>query len=180
MMNAPRVRAVLATSLDGYISRLDGSVDWLHDFFTPEIDFGSFMAGFGATIMGRRTFDEALQRGHGPSGGGRGIVLTHRPLPKKAKGVEAWSGDLRARVAKLAAELTPTGKDIWLMGGGAAIAAFQAEDLIDRYEISVMPVLLGDGVPLFPRRSAALAKLRCVGTKSYKNGIVELRYERGK
>ncbi|HLQ38634.1 MAG TPA: dihydrofolate reductase family protein [Planctomycetota bacterium] len=174
------LRAALATSLDGYIATKDGGVDWLNPFFSKEIDFAGFMKGIGLTVMGRRTLDEALQRSPRGGGAGGGVVLTHRPLPAAAikAGAEAFAGDLRELAARLRQRLAKANKDVWLMGGGEFLAAFHQADLVDRWEISVMPITLGDGIPLFPRHSGGVRRLRLAGTKTLSNGIVELRYER--
>jgi dihydrofolate reductase len=104
-------------------------------------------------------------------------VLTHRPLPPAAKGIEVWSGELRPHVERLREQLEPGGKDIWLLGGGEALRAFAQEDLIDRWEISRMPILLGDGVPLFPRHDGGESPLQLVHHRALPNGIVEEHYE---
>lgn len=178
----PLFRASLAVSLDGYIATPDGGADWLHSYFTPEIDFGALEASFGATVVGRKTYD--LFAGFG--GGGKSdkptIVLTHRPIPKLPRGVEAYDGDLKALADRLRRQLEAPGphqgKDIWLMGGGSSIRAFHALDLVDRWEISVIPMVLGDGIPLFPRHEGGPSRLRLTKTQPYSNGIVALWYER--
>ncbi len=175
----PLFRAALAVSLDGYISDKDGGVAWLEGTMTPEIDFAGFMKTIGATIYGRTTFDWALA--HGYAGGGskhKVVVLTHRPLPPNIPGaVEAVSGDVRDVARRLREQLRGTGKDIWLMGGGLSIDSFHQAGLVDRWELAIIPVLLGDGIPLFPRHSRGLDSLSLTHTRALKNGIVEAHYE---
>jgi dihydrofolate reductase len=172
------VRASLGVSLDGYIADADGGVEWLNPFFSPEIDFAGFMATIGATLMGRKTYDAALKLGMPPgSSDSTIIVLSRRPLRSPAKGFEGFSGDLGKLVDRLRRKLAGTGQDIWHMGGGESIDAFRRAGLIDRFELSVMPVLLGKGIPMFPPHSRGLEGLKLVHSKTLTNGIVELHYE---
>lgn len=178
----PLLRASLAVSLDGYIADTSGSVDWLYNFFSPEIDFMGFLRTIGATIYGRTTFDWALAQGHaGPADpaapGGKAIVLTRRPLENPPAGVEAFSGDVRELATRLRAELAGTGKDIWLMGGGQSISPFHEAGLVDRWELSFIPILLGNGIPLFPAHSRGFGSLKLTRNRILKNGIVEAWYE---
>ena len=173
----PLVRAYLAVSMDGYIADSKGGVDWLTPYFSPEIDFGKFMSEIGATIMGRRTFEFV----HGSSAGGgsasgapTNLVLTRRPLPKNARGSFAVKSKLPEAVAKLKELLSRKGKDIWLMGGGNCIDAFDALGLIDRFEISIIPVTLGDGISLFPKNKRPGRDLTLTHSKVLSNGVVNL------
>jgi dihydrofolate reductase len=104
-------------------------------------------------------------------------VLTHRPLKKAAPGVATFAGDLRVLVERLRRELAGTGKDVWLMGGGEAIDSFRAAGLVDRYELGIIPVLLGQGIPLFPRHVRGLEGLQATHFRALKNGVVEAWYE---
>ncbi len=175
--HTPLLRVALALSLDGYIATEDGGVGWLDEYFVPEVDFPGFLKTIGATVMGRRTYDEALARGYPAGGGGRSLVLTHRPLAATKNGPEAWSGNLAELARRLRGELAATGKDVWLMGGGESIAAFHAAGLVDRWELSIIPVLLGSGIPLFPRGSRGVEGLRRTHHRMLSNGIAELWYE---
>lgn len=176
------LRASLAVSLDGYIADPTGGVDWLNNYFSPEIDFIGFMRTIGATIYGRTTFDWALAQGHAgavnpDAPGGKAIVLTHRPIENCPAGVETFSGDVRELASRLRAELKGTGKDIWLMGGGRSIAPFHEAGIVDRWELSIIPILLGNGIPLFPPHSRGFGGLKLARTRALSNGIVEAWYE---
>jgi dihydrofolate reductase len=174
--HTPLFRAYLAITLDGYIADKNGGVDFLNNFMSPEIDFGGFMSTIGATVYGRTTFDWAVS--HGFFGeGGRAVVLTRRPLSDPPRGVEAFNGDVRELAQRLRAELAGTGKDIWLMGGGLSIAPFHEAGLVDRWELSIIPVTLGDGIPLFPKHSRGLSGLQLTHSRALKNGIVVAHYE---
>jgi dihydrofolate reductase len=175
----PLIRAALAVSLDGFIADADGGVEWLNPFFSPEMDFVGFMNSIGAVIMGRNTFGDAVARGGGGSltGQGKCVVLTHRPLERPPSGVEAFGGDVSKLADRMRGQLAGTGKDIWLMGGGQAIDAFLAAGQVDRLEMGIMPILLGDGIPLFPKHSRGLQGLAQTHCRALKNGVVELWYE---
>ena len=173
----PLLRAFLAVSLDGYIADRRGGVGWLDPHFTPEIDFQAFWRTIGATVMGRATWDWTVAHGYPIEAGGRRIVQTHRPLKNAPPSVEAFAGDVRKLAAELRRELTGTGKDVCLFGGGESIASFDAHGLVDRWELAIMPALLGDGIPLFPKRSRRVERLRLTHSRALKNGVIEVWYE---
>jgi dihydrofolate reductase len=160
-------------SLDGYIARRDGGVDWLT--MDPEIDFNSFMSGIDAVVMGRKTYDIAAGMG---TGGGKietYIFSRTKPPGKGRKGVQFVNRPPAELIAELKAR---PGKNIWLMGGGELAREFLREDLIDVIWLGVLPVVLGDGIPLFPpgfpQRNFLLQSHRVYKT----TGSVELRYVR--
>ncbi len=170
------VRASLAVSLDGYIADKRGGVDWLNPFFSPEIDFDGFMRTIGAMVMGRKTFGDMRKLGAPPGAPARTIVFTRRSKSAGPDGVEFASNPAKI-VERLRRELAGTGKDIWLMGGGQAIDAFHTAGLVDRFELSVIPVLLGQGVQLFPRHARGLSSLKLEKAEPpLSNGIVGLWY----
>jgi len=171
------LRVYVALSLDGYIADTRGGVAWLDAYHDPAVDFMAFVSTIGVTVMGRRTFDEALARGPWMFGEGRAVVMTHRPIPKAPKGVEAFDGDVGELATRLRSDLEGTGKDVWLMGGGESIRAFHQAGEVDRFELYVVPVFLGAGIPLFPRREEALTTWRPTRTQAYPSGLVELWYE---
>jgi dihydrofolate reductase len=176
----PLVRAALAVSLDGYIADKRGGVEWLNPFFSPEMDFAGFMASIGATVMGRKTFDVAMKIGMPPGSSDQtSVVLSRRKLGSAPQGFIQFAGDLRKLVEQLRRDLDKTGKDVWLMGGGKTIDAFRAAALIDRFELSVILVLLGEGILLFPHHKRGIEGLQLTRTRAFKNGVVELWYERG-
>jgi dihydrofolate reductase len=178
-------RASLTTSLDGYIATRDGGVGWLDPYFSPETDFEGFMAQIGAFVVGRTTYEHSRRMGSGAwRGSPRTIVLTHRPIERAPRGMEVFGGDPRALAEDLRRDLEAPGpgqgKDVWLMGGGVSIRSFHELGLVDRFEIRVIPVLLGEGIPLFPRREGGVLGLRLIQSRSLSNGIVELHYEPAK
>ena len=173
----PRFRAYLAVSFDGYIADVEGGVGWLDPYFTPEIDFQAFFGTIGAMVMGRATWDWTVAHQNPVRTAGRCIVQTHRPLENAPEGVEAFAGDVRELAAELRRELAGTGKDVCLFGGGESIASFDEHGLVDRWELAIIPVLLGDGIPLFPRRARSVQPLRLVRSRALENGTVLVEYE---
>jgi dihydrofolate reductase len=143
------VRVSLAVSLDGYIADKNGGVDWLNPFLSDEMDFAGFMKGIGAAVMGRKTYDIAVSGTLGPIPPTNypTYVLTKRPMPNPPARYEPFGGKPGELVGCLRVQLAQGGKDIWHMGGGESIEAFRAAGLVDRLELRVIPVLLGDGVP---------------------------------
>ena len=139
------VRAQLAVSVDGRIADARGGVGWLEPF--PAEDFGiqEFLNGIGTLVMGRTTYDQMLGFGPWPHGEKRTMVLTTRGLD--AAGVEAVRpADAGRAVAALRGN---TNGDVWVVGGARTIAAMLAARALDRLELHVIPVLVGDGIPLF-------------------------------
>lgn len=174
------MRVSLAVSLDGYIADKNGGVDWLNPFFSDEMDFAGFMKGIGAAVMGRKTYDIAVSGALGsmPPTNYPTYVLTRRPMPNPPARYEPFGGRPGELVDRLRAQLAKSGKDIWHMGGGESIEAFRAAGLVDRLELRVIPVLLGDGVPLFPRHARGGERWKLTNNRTFKNGVVELWYER--
>lgn len=176
----PLVRVSLAASLDGYIADKNGGVDWLNPFFSDQMDFMGFMKTIGAAVMGRKTFDIAASGTLGPMPPTSypTFVPTHRPMPNPPKGYEPFGGTPGELAERLRAQLAKSGKDIWLMGGGEMIDAFLAAGLVDRVELRIIPVLLGDGVPLFPQHARGQEPWKLTKHHAFKNGVVEVCYDR--
>jgi len=142
----------IAVSLDGYIADADGGVGWLDDFQDVEYGFDEFFAGIRTVVLGRTTFEQVLGFGW-PYAGRRGLVVTSREVDAAPDGVEAW----RAGIAALVDHLRGlTDGDAWVVGGGRLQQAMLEADAIDRLDIFVLPVTLGDGVPLFPKTGRSL------------------------
>lgn len=170
------LRVYIALSVDGYIADADGGVAWLDPYFSDEIDFEGFSSTIGATVMGRRTFDQAVaSEWREPSP--RTVVMTHRTIEDPPGDVESYDGTVEQLADTLRTELAGSGKDVWLMGGGESIRPFHEAGLVDRWELFKIPVLLGSGVPLFPPGVATGFDLRPTHTRTYGNGVVEVWYE---
>ena len=173
-MARPRCSVFIATSLDGFIARADGAIDWLSIVETPGEDYGyaRFFAGVDALILGRRTYDTALGFPAWPFGGKRCVVFTHDP-PAARHGERFHSGS----PAALLAELHAAGVARAYVDGGALIRSFLREDLIDDITLSIVPVLLGDGIRLFDA-SVPARRLRLTDSRAFASGLVQVQYER--
>jgi dihydrofolate reductase len=174
----------MAASLDGFIARKDGSVDWLEtsDEFaggaTMEPGFiQAFLQTIDCYVMGSRTYETALSfdaKGFGWSYGDKPtFVLTRRDLPRTRDSVELYSGDLAQLVNE---RLRPAFRSIWIAGGGAVSGECLRRGLADEVRYSILPVLIGDGIPFFEKLDRDVA-LHLAEVNAYKNGMVELRYE---
>lgn len=179
-----RVTIHMVASLDGFIARRDGGVDWLEttDKFeggatmTPEF-VTEFLKTIDCYVMGSRTYETALQyetQGLGWAYGDKPtFVLTTRDLPKTTDTVEFYSGDLARLVNE---RLKPAYRSIWFVGGGAVCGECLRLGLADEVRYSIVPILIGDGISFFEGLDTDVA-LHLMETKAYDNGMVALRHE---
>lgn len=176
----PRVKLYIATSLDGYIADREGGVGWLSEAAASETDedygYEVFYKSIGSLAMGRKTYEQVLSFGAWPYAGKPSFVFSKDPPEGKHPHVEFVSESPEAFVSNRVSE---GGEDLWLVGGAGLVASFREHGLIDEYIISIMPVLLGEGIPLFdgaqPKASLDLANVQ-----SYDSGVVQLRYVAGR
>jgi dihydrofolate reductase len=179
-----RVTIHMAASLDGFIARKDGRVDWLEtsdEFADGEtLDPGfaeTFLKTIDCYVMGSRTYETALSfeaRGFGWSYGDKPtFVLTSRDLPRTRDTVKFHSGDLVQFVNE---RLRLTFRTIWFVGGGAVSGECLRLGLADQVRYSILPVLIGDGIPFFDRLDRDIL-LHLAEVKAYKSGMVGLCYE---
>jgi dihydrofolate reductase len=179
-----RVTIHMAASLDGYVARQDGRVDWLEtsdqyaDGDTMDPAFvEAFLASIDCYVMGSRTYETALgfeARGLGWAYGDKPVfVLTSRTLSKTRDTVEFHGGDLARFVNE---DLRPRFRSIWFVGGGVACGECLRLGLADEIRYSILPVLIGNGIPFFAERAGDVA-LHLAEVKAYDSGMVELRYE---
>jgi len=174
----------MAASLDGFIARHDGTVDWLEtaDEFAsgktldPE-SMGAFLRTIDCYVMGSRTYETALRFEAAGLGWAYGdtptVVLTRRQLQRTRDTVDFYSGDL---VALMNDRLRPKFRSIWVVGGGAVAGEVLRLGLADEIRYSILPVLIGSGISFFDRLDSDVA-LHLAEVDAYKSGIVELRYE---
>lgn len=179
-----RVTIHMVASLDGFIARKDGSVDWLEtsdtfaggDTITPEF-VAAVLETIDCYVMGSRTYQTALDfeaRGLGWSYGDKPtFVLTRRKLRKTRDTVEFYAGELRHLVDE---RLKPNFRSIWFVGGGEVSGECLRLGLADEVRYSIMPILIGDGIAFFDRVDRDVA-LHLVEVKAYDSGMVALRYE---
>jgi len=170
----PDVIYYVAVSLDGYIATPDGGVDWLSAFQTPEEDYGyaAFFDSIDALLFGSRTYEQALGFGEWPYGDKPCRVFSKRPLSVVKPAVHLTAKEPPAVLRELAAQGL---KRFWLVGGGQLAASFRQYGLITEYILSVIPVLLGDGLPLFSAPGPETT-LILIDTTTYPNGLVQLHY----
>jgi len=175
-MNSPRkIIVYLASSADGYIARPDGDVGWL-DRPTTAGDYGAkaFFRTVDTILWGRKTYDFALQHGgvgmFGPKI--KNYVFSARPPRPLPTDVTFVNEPVAGFARRIRAE---RGKHIWMMGGSSIIGAFLDEGAIDEFIIHVIPILLGDGIPLAARRHRNVS-LMLKSTRRYSDGVVRLHY----
>jgi len=165
-----RFAVFIATSLDGFIARDDGRLDWLEPFHGEEHGYDAFFDGVDALVIGRGTYDTVAGFPEWPYGNKRLIVCTSRAADPR-HGEVLWSGTPRA----LAERLDREGVRRVYLDGGALIRSFLADNLVDELTINVVPVILGSGRPLFsgglPETSLGL-----VESMRFPSGLVQNRY----
>lgn len=165
-----RIRYRVAMSLDGYIAGPHGEFDWIVP--DPEVDFAAIFSEFDAALIGRRTFEMMVHAGRATMPGMKMFVFSRTLRQRQYPGVTIVAEKQENTVASLRAK---TGKDIWLFGGGALFQNLLQARLVDTVEVSIVPVLLGGGIPLLPA-PADQKKLELTGNKIYKSGAVSLQY----
>jgi dihydrofolate reductase len=184
MKTERKITVYIATSADGYIARPDGDVEWLNRR-PRQIDYGmrKFYPTIDTILWGRKTYDWLLNyyRKRGKTTGLFDRKVTNyvfsRKRPKRpAPGVQFVSEPVKTFARRLR---TSPGKHIWMMGGAGLIASFLDAGEIDEFDIHVIPVFIGAGIPLVaPRHRDVPLRLR--SSKKYADGVVRLRYEVGK
>ncbi len=170
-----RFSVFIAISVDGYIARADGSIDWLSVVQMEGEDYGykAFTDTIDIFVVGRKTYDTVLAFDTWPFAGKRCIVLTHRP-PASRHGEEFFAGTS----GELAERLAREGACRVYVDGGAVIQQFLAAGLLDDITLSVVPVILGGGIRLFGGGEAP-RKLILEESRSWPTGLTQLRYRVG-
>jgi len=166
----PRCAAYLGMSLDGFIARPDGGLDWLEGYPPPPGEYQDFLASVDTLLVGRATYEQVLGFPEWPYAEKRVVVLTHRPaVPRHGEAFVA--GEPAAVLGGLAAG----GSRSVYLDGGAVVSQFLAADLLDRLVVTVVPIVLGAGRRLFqgalPERPLTL-----VASRAHLSGLVRLEY----
>lgn len=167
----------VGASVDGFIARADGGLDWLPAGGGEPHGYDEFMAGVDAIVIGRNTFEIVLGFDPWPYGDKRVVVLSSRPLDLSAvRGgrVEQRAGDPATIIADLAADGAPN----LYIDGGITIQRFLRAGLIERLIVTRVPVLIGEGIPLFGSLDRDI-RLSHVATRSYPSGLVQSDYRIG-
>jgi dihydrofolate reductase len=181
------VRYYAAQTLDGYIAEADDSIDWLTgyegsyegaDSDEGQAGYDSFYEGIGGLVMGSTTYEWVLAHGRGwPYAGKPAWVLSSRELERP----EAEGADVRivhGELPDLMGEMRDAAgeRDIWVVGGGNVASQFADHDLLDRVEVTLVPVVLGQGKPLFDRRLRG-GTMQLIEARTFSSGMVGLSYE---
>jgi dihydrofolate reductase len=165
----------IAASVDGYIAGPQDDLDWLTSRPAPKGFYGmeAFAKSVDTKLLGRKTYDASLKLGATFGSKDRTIVFSRQPPPPNPPaGVEFVSGAIAPLMRRLRQE---PGKNIWLMGGGELIASFLDERAVDEFVVSVIPVFIGDGIPLLARRHRHVP-LKLLSVQPFDDGLVQLHY----
>jgi dihydrofolate reductase len=174
-----KVQLFIAASLDGKIARPNGDVSWLEEYPNPDgqdYGYGAFYAGVGTVIMGRKTYEDILGFGvPWPYANARTYVVTSdeklaTPTPKTA----LLHGIDTATVREIT---KASAGNVWVVGGGKIISAFLSTDLVDELTLTVIPRVLGRGIPLFPEDTPE-THLELKSAEAFSSGFVNLIYAR--
>jgi len=167
----------IACSFDGYIARGDGNIEWLSRVDSESQDYGyqKFYDSVDALIMGRKTYQQVLGFGKWPYAGKPCYVLSRNLLQSPLPEVVVSSED----PATLMTTFSEKGPNrVWLVGGADILKTFLNQDMVDEIIVSYIPLLLGDGIPLFqpgiPER-----KLTLLSTETFPNGLLQVHYRLG-
>jgi len=164
----------LGISLDGYIARPDGSLDFL--FMPRDYSMAPFFKTVDVAVMGRKTLEAGLKMTGGKFNnyGLKCYVFSRSEKPGEGEGYEITNQAPETLIAGLRKR---PGKNIWMMGGGELAREFLKADLIDAMEVGVVPVLIGEGIPLFPAGFPE-REFKLIENKAYGKGLLVLKYER--
>lgn len=173
----PKISVFIATSLDGFIARRDGSLDWLdHDSGGDDYGYKAFVGTVDTLVMGRHTYEFALTLDEWPYAELRVIVLsgTLKPadIPGRLNGLVKLSS---SSPSELVAALGDAGARHIYVDGGMTIQSFMEAGLIQEMTLTVLPILLGDGISLFGRLDRDV-RLELRASKAFDSGLVQTKY----
>ena len=168
----------IATSLDGFIATADGGIDWLNDITNPDqsdYGFAEFMSGIDALVMGRNTFEKVINFGVWPYD--KPVFVLSHSITELPEGMVGKAEIIKGEIHEVITLLNKRGYNNLYIDGGKVIQSFLKEDLIDELIITRIPILLGDGIPLFGKLDQNL-KFKHVKTDTYNNMLVKSSYTR--
>lgn len=167
-----KISVYIAASIDGYIARKDGSLDWLDRVggFDDDYGFKDFLDSIDGLIIGRKTYEVAITVPD--TYPGKKVVVLSNSLESVTHGMELYRGDLTVLVNRLHKEGI---QHIWV-DGGTTLSQFLSLQLVDTMTISIIPIILGDGIPLFNILDKEIS-CRLISSQSYQSGLVQTRYE---
>ncbi len=165
----------VAMSLDGFIAEEDGGIDWLSMVAMGDEDYGynAFYAGVELIILGRLTYEQALTFPEWPYSGKRTIVMSRGGRVKPSPDIEISRESPEQLAVRLAGEGV---KKAWMVGGGKLAGAFRQAGLLNDFVISIIPALLGAGIPLSPG-GGRLEPLTLLDVERFRSGLVQLHYK---
>lgn len=174
LVNMAEIILYIAVSLDGYIARTDGSVDWLSAVDDDNEDYGyqAFYDSVDALVMGSHSYEQILGFGDWPYAGKTSYVMTSRALSGQRDDVQFVTNDAMKLVDQIKIN---DHKRVWLVGGGQLASSFHRQGLISEYQLFLIPLTLGKGIPLFSEPQA-VKQLELSQSRTYPQGVVELHY----
>ncbi len=166
-----KIRLFIASSLDGYIARTSGQVDWL--FTDQDYGYAEFFAQVDTVLMGRRTYQQILDFGEYPYKGTIGFVFSRTLQGTKDDNVEFVWSDLKDFIRTLR---QLNGRDIWLVGGSQTISFFIEHGFVDELILSIHPIILGSGIPLITNNPNLETALELKDVRTYDSGLLQVSY----
>lgn len=167
-----KVILFIATSLDGFIARKDGSIDWL--FGDQDYGYSEFIKTIDTTLTGHATYKQVLTFGEFPYKDTTNYIFSRSPQAPDKNPVTFISSDIAQFVRNLK---NKKGQHIWLVGGGQINTVLLNAELIDEMIVSIHPIILGEGLPLFAGRPNE-TKFKVTGQKTFESGLVQITYNK--
>lgn len=176
-MNTRKLILYIATSLDGYIATKEGDISWLSIVEVAGEDYGyqKFVDSVDTVIMGRKTYDKVLSFGIEFPHKDKVCFVLSNSKHGKDDNVTFYSGSIPKLILNLKNQ---PGKDIYCDGGAETVLELLKANLIDQFVISVIPVILGDGIRLFQAFESEKTRLDLIEVKTFESGLVQLWYKR--
>lgn len=170
-----KIKLYIASSLDSFIAGENGTIDWL--FSDADYGYAEFYNSIDTIFVGRKTYEQSLTFEEYPYNGKKVYVFTHNAKKQKDKytsDIEYIDRDILEFVRDLIQQPV-SNRDIWLFGGGEIVSLFLNADLVHEIILSIHPIILGKGIPLF-NKIKKLVKLRLVKSSQFESGLVQLHY----
>ena len=167
-----QIKLFIASSLDGYIARTNGAIDWL--FTDSDYGYNDFYASIDTVLVGRKTFETTLTFESDPFKGKECYVFSRGNSIQEREQVHGVSGDMVEFVESLKKQ---PGQDIWIVGGGELLREFLRHNLIDEIILFIHPIILGSGIPLFLQQETE-SHWQTLKTHQYESGLVEIHLQR--
>jgi dihydrofolate reductase len=167
-----KISLFIASSLDGYIARTSGEIDWL--FTDQDYGYTDFLAQVDTLIMGNKTYQQIIEFGEYPYKGKQAFVFSKTALTTRDNNVKFVISDWENFINNLRQS---HGRDIWLVGGGQTIQFFLKHGFVDELILSIHPIILGDGIPLIVKDSSLETELELKQVKSFETGLLQVSYD---